>query len=152
MEPTKAHPKLCINPLRVTKSYTFLVPDTSKLQHYNNGKMHNKFPDNVNFSIFHWFKHFMLVPKEHRLWCRNQVQTSPLAKTKQDWKLETVSQVVQIYFANIEGETWKNILDGVADTAWIHGHNARRSFDKKILYFYDLNNGPFFMDFELQWS
>lgn len=86
MEPTKAHPKLCINPLRVTKSYIFLVPDTSKLQHYNNGKMHNKFPDNVNFSIFHWFKHFMLVPKEHRLWCRNQVQTSPLAKTKQDWK------------------------------------------------------------------
>ena len=27
----------------------------------NNGKMQNKFPDNDNFSIFHWFPHFMLV-------------------------------------------------------------------------------------------
>ena len=27
-----------------------------------NGKMQNKFPDNDNFSIFHWFLHFMFVP------------------------------------------------------------------------------------------
>ena len=28
----------------------------------NNGKMQNKFPENDNFSIFHWFLHFMLIP------------------------------------------------------------------------------------------
>ena len=28
----------------------------------SNGKMQNKFPDKDNFSIFHWFLHFMLVP------------------------------------------------------------------------------------------
>ena len=27
----------------------------------NIGKMQNKFPDNDNFSILHWFLHFMLV-------------------------------------------------------------------------------------------
>ena len=27
-----------------------------------NGKMQNKFPDNDNFAIFHWFLRFMLVP------------------------------------------------------------------------------------------